>query len=356
MKLYNFEYFLDHIIGMKETALEKSLDELNENVDSFLIDKKKGKRRIYYINNPDLKIKEVQKNLLKNFLYKIPISPVANGFSKGGSYNKSLSAHIGAKYFMHIDIKNFFGSITEEQVKNSLKEYIGEDEESQKILEDIIRICMYEEDNKNVLPTGYMTSPAISNIIFRRIDQCILKYCQSIKIGGKQDIICYTRYADDLLFSSPKLDFGKQIFFYNKINYILRTRGFNSNKKKTIISEDKIVLNGFVIGEDLHLSNSKMHNINKLIFYFDKRQKIQSKFVIDQERVKDNEIVKHVNGELKLKNKEFKNKEEIIQYLCGYRSFFISIIKANSKKNDNIQSLTRKVRKIESIIDALNIQ
>ena len=45
----------------------------------------------------------------------------------------------------------------------------------------------------NILPIGFPSSPVISNIIFRKIDILIQKYCENKKI-------IYTRYADDMLF------------------------------------------------------------------------------------------------------------------------------------------------------------
>ena len=60
----------------------------------------------------------LQKNLQKNFLAKQPLPVCVKGFRKNESYNSFLYPHIGAKYYLRIDIKNFFPSIKSHIINN----------------------------------------------------------------------------------------------------------------------------------------------------------------------------------------------------------------------------------------------
>ena len=111
-----------------------------------------------------------------------------------------------------MDIKDFFPSITSEIIKDTFSHLLSfdTDEEKEKILELISEICTYE----GVLPQGVPTSPVISNIVMTRIDQRITKYCQILGIT-------YTRYADDMLFSSNMFDFKTKKWFIKKSSLFL---------------------------------------------------------------------------------------------------------------------------------------
>ncbi|WP_425133837.1 reverse transcriptase domain-containing protein, partial [Enterobacter hormaechei] len=85
---------------------------------------------------------------------------------------------------------------------------------------------------------GFATSPFISNIIFRKLDILIKSLCD------KRSII-YTRYADDMLFSSSGKDklLGSE-HFDNEISTIVNTAGLSLNKHKKIFKKGIISLNG----------------------------------------------------------------------------------------------------------------
>ena len=89
------------------------------------------------------------------------------------------------------------------------------------LIKMIFEILTYND----ILIQGAITSPIISNIVFRELDIRIQKYCR------KYDII-YTRYADDLLFSGYNSILLKKTF-YKGIEKIVGSRGFQINYLKT---------------------------------------------------------------------------------------------------------------------------
>lgn len=335
MYILTREFLIENIIKKDESEIEI----VSYNIDNYYtpieIQKTKGKRTIFAIDN-ESDLYKMQKNIQRNFLSKIPLPMCVKGFCKNTSYAEFLAEHKKQKYYMRIDIKDFFDTITEEQIRENLSEFVKDDE----ALDILMDLCTYY----GVLPQGAVTSPAISNIIFRRIDQRITKYCQKLNVK-------YTRYADDLMFSSSQMDFKPQKWFYKKIAYILKDMGFRINTKKTRNQKEKIALNGFVVKDVVSLSRKKLNNINKIIYYF--KDKTQERFRID---CNSKDWLNEVNN-LGLKDKNnkdytFENEHKFINYLCGYRSFLLEIAAINQEqKNRKVTQIIHKVNQIEKIID-----
>lgn len=294
----------------------------------------------------------------------IPINSAATGFIKRKSYLDFLSPHRRSSFFIRLDVKDFFHSIKEEDIKKSLSNYIVpshimiEDKKTPTI-DQLIKYIMHEISDdfpdknlkgKKILPIGFPSSPSISNLVFRKIDILISKYCQ-------HENIIYTRYADDLLFSSkkklpPELE--------NKISEYLSILSLKQNNKKTLCTKSHISINGYVIdGEtnSIRLSNHKLQRINKLTHAIINRKdspkeimkvmygKTFSQYPFNYPKGKSNFYIKYCIDQINNK-------------LKGYRSYLLSIIKYN--KSEIIITSTYKeklmtvITRIEKCIDIYN--
>ena len=229
-KIYGWNYYCEKILRKNESYIENSLEIKEKSYVSFEM-RDRGKVREIHQVDRESGLYQLQNNLNKNLLSRIPLSKAAVGFVKGKSYQEYLRPHCGKRFHMRLDIRHFFDNVTEEQVVKSLEEFVQDEE---------IRINIGQITTLNgCLPQGAVTSPAMSNIVFRQIDQRILKYCQAIRTVKKErnieyDDIIYTRYADDMMFSSDYLDFRKKLSFYKMIKYILLENGFHLNYDKTL--------------------------------------------------------------------------------------------------------------------------
>lgn len=303
----------------------------------FEIPKKNGTRKIQYLKRGS-SLEELQKKLLVGFLEKQQVPVCVKGFKKGGSYKEYLSPHIGSKYFLRIDIEDFFPSITGIQIKNGLDFCISCNSEDDKdklynLLCDIVTL-------NGSLPQGACTSPAVSNLVMTAIDQRILKYCQALGI-------CYTRYADDLLFSSPIFNFKEKNWFLKKIKHILSVQSLKVNYSKIKYGTDSLVLNGYVIAsEEIRLSRSRLADIRHLcVFIRDNYSSTETKDVekflreVNKMNLKHRDLIKY----------PFNSKFQVIQYLCGYRAFLISFI-------DNYSSTTAFQKNLRRLIGQIEVQ
>lgn len=304
------------ILGVDETTLNSN--SLNTSATYSLYKKKKkvGFREIYCINKND-PIYDLQNRIQNSFLANIYFPECVFGFIKGKSYLDYLAPHATIRpnrFFLRIDIKSFFDNIQIDNIKESLSYYFSEDipdNVKEYILDTFIKITTCQDK----FVQGAVTSPTISNLALRQMDIRIERYCN--KLG-----VTYTRYADDLLFSSEKA-FIHERRFINMIQKILYSKSFSINYSKLLKSKNEISINGYVVGTDLHLSRKKLCNLNKNIY--DIRSKNFHGFA--------NESVKNT-----VKNR-----------LAGYRAYLIQINRYSNNKCISDKN-GKKIEEIESLL------
>ena len=348
MKIYSKEYFLGQILECKEIELLAAKIQKATVCTEIEIPKKDGYRSIVSINQ-NCCLRKLQEKLQKNFFSKLPISVAAKGFIKGSSYVDFLEAHIGHDFFLRLDIEHFFDSITEEMLINSLRNFADI-----AVVDEIVKLCTWN----GRVPQGFVTSPAISNLVFRRIDQRIRKYCRAYYKEMKRSIF-YTRYADDMLFSSVGFDFKENKNFKRMIVHILQESGFECNERKTVFSNGEISLSGYVIKNDVHLSRNKLRNINEVIYQFDNRTSYgQGIFKVDNKNIDLNKIIADLNAK-GLKKADgtilsFADAYSLIHYVAGWRSYLIQIGRAEHGNTGYDKQIRKKIKKLELILDYLS--
>jgi hypothetical protein len=169
----------------------------------FAMPKKTGGERI--ISAPMPRLKRAQYWVLDNILAKAPLHPAAHGFTRGRSIVSNASPHIGQAVVINVDLKDFFPSIAMPRVKGVFKT-LGYSEQVATVLallstESASETVVVDGETFHVshgprtLPQGAPSSPALTNILCRCLDARLQG--AAAKLGFR-----YTRYADDLTFSS----------------------------------------------------------------------------------------------------------------------------------------------------------
>lgn len=197
---------------------------------SFRI-KKKKKGEYRFIYSPRTYLKVVQWWILDSILSRVKISDNAFGFVRGKSSVSNAICHIGANHLLNVDIKEFFPSILEESVTRAFVS-LGY---SNEVSEHLAAICTLD----GRLPQGAPSSPAIANIVCRAMDNEL-----SDLAAGRG--LTYTRYADDLTFSSKSF-IGNDLL--SKVQEITVRHGFVLNGDKTRFAGrgDQMEVTGVVI-------------------------------------------------------------------------------------------------------------
>lgn len=211
--------------------------QLSHNSDKYYktyeLPKKSGGKRT--ICQPSKKLKGLQSWILVNILNKIQVSSSCKGFRKGSSTLDNALPHIGSNAILNLDLKDFFPTVSSKQVFNVFKT-IGY---NNLIATVFTNICTYD----GRLPQGSPCSPMLANIVAWTLDLRIQGYV------GKRGI-SYTRYADDLTFSS--LNPSKIIKIIPVIKTIIEDENFIVNHKKTRIASSARakVITGLIVNED----------------------------------------------------------------------------------------------------------
>lgn len=206
------------------------------------------------INIPSFELKKIQRWILDNILYRIEPSIHANGFIKRKSILNNAAFHLNKNYVLNMDIKDFFPTINQNQVFKVFYD-LGYTKEVSFILS---KICTFN----NKLPQGAPTSPYISNIICRFLDNRLSKLSESFNAT-------YTRYADDLSFSSNvKINNLLPI-----ISKIINEEGFKVNISKTRILEKNQSQNvtGLIVNGEIVRVNKKYKKILLSEIYYCKK-------------------------------------------------------------------------------------
>jgi RNA-directed DNA polymerase len=158
----------------------------------FPISKKSGQPRT--ISAPCTSIKIIQRKL-SQVLYSV-YEPKASvhGFVAARSILTNAQQHANKRFILNIDLKDFFHSIEFKRVRGI---FVNPPYKlPQEVAIVLARICCHS----GRLPQGAPTSPIISNMICARMDSELRKL-------AKECQCTYTRYADDITFSTTLKEF-----------------------------------------------------------------------------------------------------------------------------------------------------
>lgn len=173
-----------------------------------------GSRKLHV---PDKRLKGFQRKILHRIIYKSKPHPFAYGFRKRKSIVDNARPHCHSAVVIKLDIQNFFPSVTEDQVKR----YFVSAGWLPTPAEKLARVCCHE----GKLPQGAPTSPAISNMILKSLDERLANL-------ALRNNAVYSRYADDMTFSLS-VDAPKTIRALIKVTQMeIAKYGFHLNFKK----------------------------------------------------------------------------------------------------------------------------
>ena len=225
----------------------------------FFIPKPGGEKR--FIQHPDTTLKSVQQELNRYLqaVYYFIKPACAHGFivvptdeAQPRNIYSNASAHTRSHWFINVDLKDFFHTVTDKHVYALFRYTLGYEELLARLL---TRLCCF----KGRLPMGAPTSPVISNMVLYFTDYRFMAFAAAE--GG-----IYTRYADDLTFSfvRPPSD-----SFLDQVRHELLKSGFIVNEKKVRLQGrlDQPEITGLVIGKGNQpvLSRSWLKTLKKEI-------------------------------------------------------------------------------------------
>lgn len=225
---------------------------------TFTIPKKGGGER--QIETPHSDLQKILRRLNKYLqsVYFFEKSSAAYGFILGVRNDddrrnilSNARRHLNKKYLLNVDLKDFFHTVTYEKV---VEIFANKPFKFKRELPNILAdLTTYNQR----LPMGTPTSPVLSNFACRSLDEALTDFSNNM-------LWIYTRYADDMSFSSNQPINAEKV---HSVRKIVEAAGFVINERKLKVygpAEDKIVT-GLLVKDKVTLTPDYLPMLEKEI-------------------------------------------------------------------------------------------
>ncbi len=246
--IFNLKHFA-LLVGIDVTTIVGMINQPGSFYREFEIPKRSGNFR--KISAPYPSLLYIQRWIYNNILSQVNMHVASHGFISNKSIISNAQVHLNKKCLLKIDIKDFFPSIKINRVISIFSRFGY----PHNLAYCLSSLCCLDKS----LPQGSATSPIISNIISKRMDNRLYKLSEKYKVN-------YTRYADDLAFSGEYIS----LKFYSIVENIIKDEGFIVNQKKTKLIRGKykkIVTGISVSGEKMKLPKSTRRILRQEAFH-----------------------------------------------------------------------------------------
>jgi RNA-directed DNA polymerase len=212
---------------------------------SYYIAKRAGGRRL--ISQPAREVKAFQHWLMSRCQNVLRVHLAAAAYVRKKSIRTNAEQHRTNEFLLKMDFLDFFPSI----LGRDFRFYVAADAPWLLNEEDVgraVRLLFFtqESDTELRLSIGAPTSPWLSNVLMYRFDEAVTKICQGTEVA-------YTRYADDVTFSSNHPDSLRAVEEeLRRIVVTLKSPRLRFNPKKTIMLSRKSQrrVTGLVLSND----------------------------------------------------------------------------------------------------------
>jgi len=248
----------------------KNLPEQVPIFESFRIRDKNplgGTDKIRFLRRQNETMKIIHQRLFRYLRsLKVPLH-FSTAFARRNSARKNLERHRQNRYFYLIDLKSAFSDVDRKKLTIILcaldQKLNGKNEEVITFLE---KYCL--SSNRGLI-SGASSSPDLFNIYAGELlDKPLADLCQRYELT-------YTRYSDDLTFSSFKAPIGDRK--RKAIRQIIEAAGFKVNHRKSAVYDVQkglIVINGIglELGGRIFLPRHYLRKIRGLLHKAKKRE------------------------------------------------------------------------------------
>lgn len=331
------------LLGYKPASLSYLLyiKPESEKYRKFEIPKKSGGVR--HISAPSVELMLLQRKLadfLQNCLLEINEANgysddsetrdrISHGFKRNRSILTNALQHRNRNFVFNLDIKDFFGSINFGRVRG----FLISDRNFQltpKVATVIAQIICFE----NSLPQGSPCSPVVSNLIGHILDTHLVRL--AYRVG-----CTYSRYADDLTFSTNKKEFPEEVARCItleghewvpgvELERLVKRSGFSINAGKTRMQyhDSRQEVTGLVVNKKINVPSDYRHCVRAMV------HRLITKGEFDFERLVEDD------GVLKIKRTPGK-----LMQLHGMLGFIDWIDRSNKiRLHENTKEISSKER------------
>ncbi|MCS4149321.1 reverse transcriptase family protein [Salinibacter ruber] len=224
-----------------------------------------GKRRI---TAPSKQLKSLQRKL--NYVLQSVYEPKAatHGFVPTRSTVTNAERHAGAEVVLNVDLKEFFPSINFGRIRGMFMAV------PYKLPEEVATVVAQTCTLTDVLPQGAPTSPTVANMICAKLDSELTYLAKGCRAT-------YTRYADDITFSTTKNRMSEELVrkaqeesaspmeveLGEKLKGIIRENGFSINHDKVRLQRSNIrqEVTGLVVNEFVNVPRELVRQVRAML-------------------------------------------------------------------------------------------
>lgn len=264
------------LLGFKASALSFILYKKPSasKYQQFDIPKRYGGTR--QICAPSLDLKLLQRRLsdfLQNCVEEINEAnglgdKISHGFKRKRSIITNATEHRNRNYVFNVDLADFFGSINFGRVRGFFMK-----DKSFSLHQDVATVLAQIACHENALPQGSPCSPVISNLIGHVLDIHLVRL--ALRNG-----CTYSRYADDLTFSTNKTEFPSCIAKRtvgeehqwspgNDLARLVKKSGFEINPLKTRMQyrDSRQEVTGLVVNRKVNVRSEYRHTVRAMVHH-----------------------------------------------------------------------------------------
>lgn len=147
------------------------------------------------IAQPSRESKFIQRMIVEELRKILPVHKAATAYEKETGIRLNALRHLHSRYLLKMDFKNFFPSITPELFFAVAESSGVEFEQVDKIFLEHALFFRSTRRARLRMSIGAPSSPFVSNFVMNTFDQALTGFCV-------EKNITYTRYADDLTFTT----------------------------------------------------------------------------------------------------------------------------------------------------------
>ena len=263
---------------------------------TFTIKKKSGADRT--IHAPVKGLKSILRSV--NFVLQCIYEPheAATGFVLEKSIVDNARKHVGHHYVLNMDLKDFFHTFDRNRVKMGLMyEPFNQNGDQEPLAFLLASLCTHpfdiDGDVKTVLPQGSPTSPTLTNILCKKLDRRLNGLAN--RFGAT-----YTRYADDITFSSPHNIYTDEVFNKELKRIIEEDQKLEINPKKTRLQKVgyRQEVTGLIVNDKVNVRRRYLKQIRMWLYYWEKYGYEKAEQIFKRDYIADKANVKNMNAHL----------------------------------------------------------
>lgn len=188
----------------------------------------------------------------------------------------------------------------------------------------------WEKVNRNVLPQGAPTSPVITNIVCQKLDFLLSGVAK--RFGLK-----YSRYADDITFSSMHNVYQSESEFLKELHRIISEQNFHIKESKTRLQKDgyRKEVTGLLVNEKANVQQRYIKQLRMWLYYWER---------YGYERASGFFLQQYITGKGLVKN----NKPDMGKVISGKLDYLKMVKNADNELYLNLKSRFDKLTTISS--------